>query len=83
MTEWMDIETAPKDGTRMILLVKNYAIEAHYDNERYYESKWDVVRLPVHGCSCSYENGGRFPLDAITGARIMFKKTFEKDEGKK
>ena len=52
MTDWKPIETAPKDGTRIILLVNNYAIEAHYDNEGYYESKWEVVSLPVHGCGC-------------------------------
>jgi hypothetical protein len=63
MTDWKPIETAPKDGTRIILLVNNYAIEAHYNSERYYESKLDVVTLLVCGCGCcSYENNGRFPI---------------------
>ena len=63
MSDWKPIGTAPKDGTRIRRLVNKYAIEAHFDDERYYEIKWYVVTLPVHGCGCcSYENNGRFPI---------------------
>ena len=58
MTEWQPIETAPKDGTHIILLVENKAIEGWYEYDNWYKDyKWNVVKLPIHGCDCcSHDN---------------------------
>jgi hypothetical protein len=58
MTNWQPIETAPKDGTHILLLVENKAIEGWYGySELSKVHKWKVVELPIHGCGCcSCEN---------------------------
>lgn len=49
--EWRTIDSAPKDGTPVIILVKEMedrmAIEAHYT-----DGDWNVVWLDAHGCGC-------------------------------
>ncbi len=55
---WQPIETAPKDGAHIILLIDGNAIEGWWDPCIGYDGKvydipyWDVVRLSSHGCGC-------------------------------
>ena len=62
---WQPIETAPEDGTHVLLLIKDYeyggdysihekrpvnvAIEGWWDADI---AEWRVVVLPSHGCDC-------------------------------
>ena len=59
MTTWQPIESAPKDGTPIILLVNGVAIEGRWDDQSYPDKnifygdgEWDVISLPSHGCGC-------------------------------
>lgn len=47
MSEWRKIETAPKDGTPVIVLVDGVAIEG-----RHREYGWSYAALNSHGCGC-------------------------------
>lgn len=61
MSEWQPIETAPKDGTHVLLHVEGYVVEAWWDAEGYFYDyskdeaaygKWEVAKLAPHGCGC-------------------------------
>jgi hypothetical protein len=54
--EWRAIESAPRDGTHVLLLVDEYSIEGwwvvredYYGNDR---SAWQPATLDWHGCGC-------------------------------
>jgi hypothetical protein len=53
---WQPIETAPRDGSNIILLIHGEAIQGYFDKKdlNYYSPKdeWEVVVLPTHGCGC-------------------------------
>lgn len=56
---WKPIDTAPKDGTHILLRLtdcdnpKPIVIEGWWDENTYYHvDKWSVVTLAVHGCGC-------------------------------
>jgi hypothetical protein len=56
--EWQTIDSAPKDGTPIIILVhegdERMAIEARFD-----EKGWYPIWLDMHGCGCC---GGERPV---------------------
>lgn len=55
---WLTMETAPKDGTKILLRVDGVAIEGDYG--KYPDCKgrdsegngWRVTSLASHGCGC-------------------------------
>lgn len=50
MGEWQPIETAPKDGTTVLLLILGVVIEGSWGRNACLF--WDVAWLPSHGCGC-------------------------------
>lgn len=63
MSIWQPMDTAPKDGTHVLLRIigREYepsVIEGWWD----YDS-WDVVRLDSHGCGCCGGRDGYLPLE--------------------
>lgn len=53
--EWQPIESAPKDGTSVLLLVNNFAIEGLWCQpvDRNRRPFWDIATIiAVHGCGC-------------------------------
>jgi hypothetical protein len=46
-SEWQPIETAPKDGTYILLFIEDSVISA-----RWRIADWDVAVLSSHGCGC-------------------------------
>lgn len=45
--QWQPIETAPKDGTKILIFAEGVVTEAHYDIDY-----WKPIWLDVHGCGC-------------------------------
>lgn len=59
------IETAPKDGTEILLLINNgwevgYWYQSEYDVNSHY---WDVSLSSYHGCGCCADKP---PQDKVT-----------------
>lgn len=50
--KWLPIETAPKDGTSILLLIEDSAIEGSWYAPSYGEPYWAPVVLSSHGCGC-------------------------------
>jgi hypothetical protein len=54
--EWRTIESAPKDGTRVLILAEGKAIEGWQQSWKDYEGNergsWEAISLESHGCGC-------------------------------
>lgn len=49
---WRPMDTAPKDGTHILLHIEDCAIEGWWENYRNGGGEWNVVSLSSHGCGC-------------------------------
>ncbi len=49
---WQPIETAPKDGTPVLLLYDQEAIQGHWSETDTHGGEWKPIWLSVHGCGC-------------------------------
>jgi hypothetical protein len=57
MSEWKTIDSAPRDGTHVLLFVEQKTIEGWWFEGDPFDSEWQVVGLSSHGCGCcSYPN---------------------------
>lgn len=65
MIDWRDIETAPKDGTAILIYVDDVAIEAAWDDQTradgssFGAGKWRVESVSEHGCGCCADENGQ------------------------
>jgi hypothetical protein len=54
--EWRTIESAPKDGTHVLLLADGLAIEGWWQAYKTFfgeeKSRWEPATLNCHGCGC-------------------------------
>lgn len=53
--EWFPIESAPRDGTKILLLMAGVAIEGAYIKYQEQVKFWEIAVLPSHGCGCCQE----------------------------
>lgn len=57
---WQPIETAPKDGTPVLILVEGKITQAYYDSafleadgkRVYFWERWEPAWFEYHGCGC-------------------------------
>jgi len=49
---WNSIDTAPKDGSYILLLIDDKAIEGWWYAGGYPNGSWKVISLHSHGCGC-------------------------------
>lgn len=58
MTGWQPIESAPKDGTHVLVYMEETIIEAWWDDMSYGDpdlagyGAWECPSLSSHGCGC-------------------------------
>lgn len=82
IVEWQPMETAPRDGTRMLLSFDGETIEGwldlklRSDGTSYGNPEWAVVSMNSHGCGCCWsenpEPDAWMPLpEAPTAIRAM------------
>lgn len=56
--QWRTIDSAPRDGSEVLLLIENRAFQAAWDDctlpngSRYCPGEWRPASLPSHGCGC-------------------------------
>ena len=50
--QWRKIETAPKDGTSILLRIDDCAIEGNWHFPMYGKPHWSPISLSSHGCGC-------------------------------
>ena len=53
---WQPIETAPKDGTHILVIIEDAVVEAWWDENEGYRSEWSTPSLSSHGCGCCSGN---------------------------
>lgn len=56
--KWLSIESAPKDGTSILLLIDDVAIEGSWYTPQYGKPRWYPESLLSHGCGCCGEEDG-------------------------
>ncbi len=54
---WMPIESAPRDGTRVLLCLEGSVIEGWFEPLSPFAEGWQAVHLELHGCGCCSGGG--------------------------